>query len=95
MSALHTPWIVSDSLNDDDTYSIRDTTRHRVGTAVDYETGKLFAQAPAIPALVEALKTFMAMWVSPDARSISKRAQAKRAAMWDKADAAIAAVEKP
>lgn len=45
---------------------------------------------PDVSELVEALKEFMDIWGSRDANSQSKRAQRRRAAMWDKATAAIA-----
>lgn len=44
----------------------------------------------AAPDLLEALKLFMDMWNSGDSGSSSKRAQQRRADMWDKANAAIA-----
>jgi hypothetical protein len=47
----------------------------------------------AAPQLYEALVSFMEIWGSDDARSLSKRAQAKRAKLWEKADAAIAKAE--
>jgi hypothetical protein len=47
----------------------------------------------AAPDLLEALRAFMDMWGSGDAGSASKRAQQKRADMWEKANAAIAKVE--
>jgi len=43
--------------------------------------------------LLASLKDFMEMWGSRDAHSESKRAQAKRAAMWDRANAAVAKAE--
>jgi hypothetical protein len=39
--------------------------------------------------LLASLKDFMAIWGSADASSASKRAQAKRAAMWDRAKAVV------
>ena len=44
--------------------------------------------------LREALKTFMEMWGTRDAVSSSKRAENKRAEMWDKANAAIYKAKK-
>lgn len=44
----------------------------------------------AAPELLEALGLFMDMWNSGDSGRSSKRAQARRAAMWDKANAAVA-----
>ncbi len=44
----------------------------------------------AAPELYEALAEFMDIWNSSDSRSASKQAQARRAAMWTKANAAIA-----
>ena len=43
--------------------------------------------------LSAALREFMDIWGSRDAHSPSKRAQQRRAAMWDKAKAAIAKAE--
>lgn len=50
--------------------------------------------AAAAPDLMEALGEFMVMWGSRDARSQSKKAQDRRAKMWDKANAAIRKAEK-
>lgn len=50
-------------------------------------TAELFAAAPE---LLEALQLFMDMWNSGDSVRSSKRAQARRAEMWDKANAAVA-----
>jgi hypothetical protein len=47
----------------------------------------------AAPELLVALREFMDIWGSRDACSWSKRAQARRAAMWDKANAALAKAE--
>lgn len=47
----------------------------------------------AAPDLKESLESFMGMWGSMDARSESKRAQKRRADMWDKAQSAIAKAE--
>ena len=47
----------------------------------------------AAPALLASLRDFMEMWGHPDSHSESKRAQAKRAAMWDRANAAVAKAE--
>lgn len=44
----------------------------------------------AAPELLAALQEFMSMWGSKDTHSLSKRAQARRAAMWEKANTAVA-----
>lgn len=49
----------------------------------------------AAPDLLKALKLFMDMWNSGDARRSSRRAQKRRADMWDKANAAVAKAEAP
>lgn len=44
----------------------------------------------AAPELLEALELFMGIWGSGDINSPSKRAQKRRADIWEKANAAIA-----
>lgn len=47
----------------------------------------------AAPDLIASLREFMDMWNSGDSTKTSKRAQARRAAMWDAAEVAIAKAE--
>jgi hypothetical protein len=62
--------------------------RHAVELA--QEIRKEIAKRKAAPALYDALVAFTEMWGSRDAHSESKASQRKRAAMWDKANAALA-----
>lgn len=57
---------------------------------VGYANARLLSAAPD---LLEALELFMDMWNSGDSGRSSKRAQQRRADMWDKANAAIAKVK--
>ncbi len=89
------PWQVDAEYKDD----VRDVTGvnlvaqayvvpvHRGGGHVRRANACLIAAAPE---LYEALAEFMDIWNSSDSRSASKQAQARRAAMWTKANAAIA-----
>ena len=54
---------------------------------------ELDAERAVTAELLAALREFMDMWHSGDSNKTSKRAQARRAAMWDKANAAIAKAE--
>ena len=51
---------------------------------------ELDAERAVTAELMEALLELMDIWDSGDSFGLSKRAQARRAAMWDKANAAIA-----
>jgi hypothetical protein len=71
-----------------DTFEISDGVGpHWIGHTQKIEDAQLFAAAPD---LYGALAAFMGIWGSGDSTSPSKRAQNRRAAMWAKANAAMA-----
>ena len=62
-------------------------------TVMDYQPIELVGDSGVADDLLAALKEFMDVWTSGDSFSRSKKAQGRRARMWDMATAAVERAE--